>query len=299
MSTRKFLILCRRNTSIFTAGRRTLATVTEPAPSSLSTPVHYPTPPQKPKAKPKLLTSIILNRAPIITPTPTPFERAFYTYQARLRRVLFNPFPYDFYFKQGSILEHRFNLEERKRERLAFGPQFGVADDIDKEKAAANKAAVEQLAEQEGESEEMMPRTHPSDEARDYKSLDRKGKRNLYLLLQENEGTWRFPQGDVKKGELLHQAAQRDLLTECGEYMDSWIVSRNPIGHYRPPRRAPSLGKPKPDEVAFFYKAHILAGQARPNPETVKDFAWLTKQEIEGRVPDHYWDGVKDMLSEH
>lgn len=114
---------------------------------------------------------------------------------------------------------------------------------MDEEKAAANRAAAAQLAEQEGEGEEMIPRVHPSDESRDFKSLDRKGKRNLYLLLQDNEGAWRFPQGDVKKGELLHQAAQRDLLTECGEHMDSWIVSRNPIGHYRPPTKLSPKGK--------------------------------------------------------
>ncbi|KAJ3881475.1 39S mitochondrial ribosomal protein L46-domain-containing protein [Lentinula edodes] len=301
MSSRTLISLCRGNPSAFSTGRRTLATVRETSttyiPSS-QVPISHQTH-QKSTTKPKLLTSIILNRAPILTPTPTPFERAYYAYQARLRRALSNPFPYDFYFKQGSILETRFTLEERKRERIAFGREFGIADDLDKEKAAANRAAVEQLAEQEGESEEMMARVHPSDEARDYKSLDRKGKRNLYLLLQENEGTWRFPEGNVKKGELLHQAAQRDLLAECGEYMDTWIVSRNPIGHYRPPRKAPLAGKPQPEEVAFFYKAHILAGQARPNPETVKDFAWLTKQEVESRVSEYYWHGVKDILSDH
>ncbi|KAF5391772.1 hypothetical protein D9757_001689 [Collybiopsis confluens] len=267
-------------------GRRTLATVAEPN-SAIS-----------PK-KPILFTSIVLNRAPIITRTPTPFERAYYAYQARLRRAIQNPFPYDFYFKQGSILETRFTLEERKRERLGFGPGFGIADDLDEEKAAANKAAVEQLAEQEGEGEEMMPRVHPSDEARDYKSLDRKGRRNLYLLLQGIEGTWRFPQGDVKKGELLHRAAQRDLLLECGENMDTWIVSRNPIGHYKPPIKAASSDHPLSEEVTFFYKAHIMAGQVRPNSERVQDFAWLTKQEIETRVTEHYWHGVKDILSDH
>ncbi|KAE9407050.1 hypothetical protein BT96DRAFT_1014451 [Gymnopus androsaceus JB14] len=278
MSSRTFISLCRRSPSVI--GRRTLATVTE-ASSSLSELPIAPIPNKNPAQKPTLLTSIILNRAPIITRTPTPFERAYYAYQARLRRALSNPFPYDFYFKQGSILETRFTTEERKRE--AESVWEGIR--------------TEQLAEQEGEGERMIPRVHPSDESKDYKSLDRKGKRNLYLLLQENEGAWRFPQGNVKRAELLHQAAQRDLLTECGEYMDSWIVSRNPIGHYRPPVK--SSGKSRLEEVVFFYKAHIMAGQVRPNPETAQDFAWLTKQEIESRVSEHYWHGVKDILSDH
>ena len=48
----------------------------------------------------------------------------------------------------------------------------------------------------------------------------------------------------------------------------------------------------------FFYKAHIMAGQARPSDAS--DFAWLTKQELEERLKDDvaYWDGVKDMLSD-
>ncbi|THV08045.1 hypothetical protein K435DRAFT_772355 [Dendrothele bispora CBS 962.96] len=226
------------------------------------------------------------------------FERAYYSYQARLRRALSNPFPYDFYFKQGSILETRFNMEEQKRERRAFGPTFGKEDDFDKERAAANRAAAQQLAEQEGESEEMMPRVHPSDEARDYKSLDRKGKRNLYLLLKDANDAWRFPQGSVEKGELLHQAAQRDMYAECGEHMDAWIVSRNPIGHYKPPMTLSPKGSPFPEQVTFFFKAHIMQGQCRP-ADNVKDFAWLTKQEIESYVDKHYWDGIKDILSDH
>lgn len=48
----------------------------------------------------------------------------------------------------------------------------------------------------------------------------------------------------------------------------------------------------------FFYKAHILAGQVRPDAKSVDDFAWLTKQEIQKRVEQKYWDGVKDMLSD-
>jgi large subunit ribosomal protein L46 len=235
--------------------RRTLATetVTEPASTSVSSSL----PPIRAKRPPRaqILAAVILNRSPIITRTPTLFERAYYAYQARIRRSLHNPFPFDFYFKQGSLLETRFNMEEKKRERRAFGPSFGKEDEfVSKEKAAADKAAADQLALQEGEAEDLMPRVHAADTARDLHSLDRKGKRNIYLLLQTNEDgkdVWRFPQGGVEKGELLHQvsqvnlptvtwhlndvqAAQRDLHAECGPFMDTWIVSRNPIGVYKP-----------------------------------------------------------------
>jgi len=53
-----------------------------------------------------------------------------------------------------------------------------------------------------------------------------------------------------------------------------------------------------PQQVTFFFKAHIMQGQCRP-AENIKDFAWLTKQEIESYVDKHYWDGIKDILSDH
>jgi large subunit ribosomal protein L46 len=42
-----------------------------------------------------------------------------------------------------------------------------------------------------------------------------------------------------------------------------------------------------------------MAGQAQTYGELVKDFAWLTKEEIEKHVEKDYWDGVKDILSDH
>lgn len=156
-------------------------------------------------SRPHLTTTIVLNRSPLITRTPTAFERAFYRYQARIQRALHNPFPNEFYFKQGSPLEARFNIEERKRERSAFGRISGSQNTGDED-----GPTLRQLGPQEGEGEVTMPRVHEADVQNDFKSLDRKGKRNLYLLLQSKEGgedVWRFPRGVVGHGEQLHQVS--------------------------------------------------------------------------------------------
>ena len=100
----------------------------------------------------------------------------------------------------------------------------------------------------------------------------------------------------------------------CGPYMDTWIVSRQPIGVYNPPSPSPSLDDSKAStssllssfkhsnaptqSFTFFYKAHILAGQVRTDKKHVLDFAWLTKEEMESRLEKDYWLGVKDMLSD-
>ncbi|KAL0947312.1 hypothetical protein HGRIS_013431 [Hohenbuehelia grisea] len=255
--------------------------------------------PAKRRVRSNLTASVILNRSPIITREPTPFETAYYDYQARIRRALHNPFPYEFYFKQGSLLEARFNIEETQRERNSFGDEF-VGQSGSTEVKEEDKKAAEQLSQQEGEGEVIMPREHPADVSGDVKSLDRAAERNLYLLVrakQDGKDIWRFPQGGVEKGELLHQAAQRDLFAECGAHMDAWIVGRKPVGVLKSQSNStPSEGDEK---FTFFFKGHIMAGQVRPQEKTISDFCWLTKQEIQPRVDDHYWQNVKDMLSDH
>lgn len=90
--------------------------------------------------------------------------------------------------------------------------------------------------------------------------------------------------------------------------MDTWIVGRNPIGVYHPPKQSTQDVSSVPvveihilnvlQDVVFFYKAHILAGQVRPDPDRYQDFAWLTKGEISKRTDGNYWLGIKDMLSD-
>ena len=152
--------------------------------------------------RPTLHTAVILNRSPILTRTPTPFEKAFYAYQARIHRALRNPFPTEFYFKQGSPLETRFNIEERRRERQAFGAPFGM--DPSEER---NEATELMEIAMKDEVDESVPRVHQADETNDPKNLNRRGQRNLYLLLKTRENgkdVWRFPQGNVEAGEILH-----------------------------------------------------------------------------------------------
>lgn len=54
-----------------------------------------------------------------------------------------------------------------------------------------------------------------------------------------------------------------------------------------------------PKKITFFFKAHIMAGQAKPDVKGIQDFAWLTKQEIQTRVNLEYWNRIKDILSEY
>ena len=101
-------------------------------------------------------------------------------------------------------MESRFRIEERTRERKAFGRSSSTKED-------EAGPTLQQLGPQEGEGEIVMPRKHESDLKIDVKSLDRRGSRNLYLLLKTKDGekeVWRFPQGIVQRGDLLHQVGR-------------------------------------------------------------------------------------------
>ncbi|OCH95296.1 hypothetical protein OBBRIDRAFT_884121 [Obba rivulosa] len=305
MLPRNALSACSRRTPTrLWALSRPLATeaaATEAAkPSSSTLPPH---PPKQRRPKPVINTGIILNRSPLITREPTLFEQAYHAYQARIQRALFNPFPDEFYFKPGTILEERFKKEEEEREREAFGPPRKAAASKDSAfTESESKSASESSENQSDNVDEPMPRVSEADKKGDVRSLDRRMDRNLYLLVhakdQKGKPRWRFPQGGREHGELLHEAAKRDLFAECGDHMDAWIVSRNPIGVYEPPLPADTEAEVIPKTYIFFYKAHILAGQVQPDGKNILDFAWLTKEELESRVDKEYWLAIKDILSD-
>ena len=107
-------------------------------------------------------------------------------------------------------METRFRVEDMKRERKAFGKPFG------KPATDAEGNVVGPTYEDIGsqEDEESMPRLSAADTQGDIKSLDRKGQRNLYLLIKaksEEEGkeVWKFPEGGLQKGGLLHEVYHR------------------------------------------------------------------------------------------
>lgn len=159
-----------------------------------------------------ILTSVIVNRSPTISRTPTPFEKTFYQYQSRIARALHNPFPHEFYFKQGAPLEAQFNIEERKREEQAFGTLSSFMTDA----TEANEEAAEMAKE---DIEPSAPRISEADKTKDVQSLARQGERNLYLVLKKKDGSWSFPQGSAQKGEFLHQVTRHFATSYTSTHM--------------------------------------------------------------------------------
>ncbi|KAK4502497.1 hypothetical protein PRZ48_005922 [Zasmidium cellare] len=163
--------------------------------------------------------------------------------------------------------------------------------------------------------ERPASRITEADEQNDVKSLNRKLDRSLYLLVQNKDGQWRFPEDRVYGRENLHQAAERILLQAGGINMNTWVLANHPIGHYVNAFKSPILSKILPNrlvrtsreleqeeygEKVFFLKSRILAGQAdlSQNEYKDKDFSWLAKEEVEKVVSKHYWSQIRNMLTE-
>lgn len=170
--------------------RRGLSTATQAAAETSRTP----------KNPRNIGTAFILNRSPFLTPSPPPFEDAFYAYQRRLSRALSSPFYFPFYFKQGSILHRRFRAEERLRNFEAWGSLSRENQRADgrseKEKSEHVVEKVEDIPVDEDEFQ-ALPRVTKADVERDFKSLNRAAERNLYLLVRTAGGSWEFPRSPV------------------------------------------------------------------------------------------------------
>jgi len=197
---------------------------------------------------------VVLSRPPQITRDLTPFEKAYYFYQRRLNERLALPFTRYFYFKRGTPADEDWKRKYKYRET--------PSRDIGKYSAYSKEAwndellvgAVESEPEhqiemlirdseaptatsQEGaKKEDDTPRPHPrlteADKTGDQRSLSRLLQRTLYLLVQSNEGYWKFPSSPVEGRENLRIAAERTLSQSAGVNMNTWMVGHHPIGHH-------------------------------------------------------------------
>ena len=185
---------------------------------------------------------VVLSRPPQITRDLTPFEKAYYFYQRRSNERLALPFTRYFYFKRGTPADEDWKRKYRHRQT--------AARDIGKYSAYSKEAwndellvgAVESEPEhqiemlirdseaptttsQEGAKKEKddIPRPHPrlteADRTGDQRSLSRLLQRTLYLLVQSNEGYWKFPSSPVEGRESIRIVSL--ILTTSSEKDDT------------------------------------------------------------------------------
>ncbi|WVW82195.1 hypothetical protein I302_104201 [Kwoniella bestiolae CBS 10118] len=235
---------------------------------------------------PPLKASLLLSRTPLLTPTPTELEQTYYAYSRALRHSLSTPLPTEFYFKSGSLPLRRYLKAEHEYETETYG-----------ERLAGGKP--ESIGDIPPETEyEVLPRNHWEQQdikdGKGDKSLERYPEEEVYCLVQDKQKKWVFPSTGVERLQSLDEAVNERLIGPSGQLdgkgMDSWLVSRKPVGVVR-----------DGEQRTFFLRGHILAGQPTLAPSSnYTSHAWLSAKEVEERLrnqgDEKLWEGVKGMF---
>lgn len=150
----------------------------------------------------------LLSRLPTVLPTPTAFESAFYAYNAKVQRALFQPFPRDLYFKKGSAAETQFLAEEKEREAQTTETRI-AQEAVTSQDVITPYAAGIPVGGLKGQP--ITSRTTKADETGDTGSLERRLERTLFLVVKdESSGTsWSLPRTEVPKAgaQALHNVS--------------------------------------------------------------------------------------------
>ncbi|KAF2400831.1 hypothetical protein EJ06DRAFT_529927 [Trichodelitschia bisporula] len=279
-----------------------------------------------PKAAPAVTQSyqmragVVLSRPPQITRDLTPFEKSFFLYQRRLNERLALPFTRYFYFRKDTPADIQYKRRVKERQTPArdigkynaYGAEGwndellvgAVESEPEHQMQELLKDAEEPTKEEETATslEQPMPRITEADKLNDQKSLNRLLQRTLYLLVQNQQGRWVFPNDILQGRENLHMAAERVLVQTGGINMNTWVVGNAPIGYYKFDLLKPVVDGPNQvlGEKVFFMKARIMAGQAdlATNLFGLKDFKWLSGEELQTHVSPLYWKSVRGMILE-
>ena len=150
---------------------------------------------------------------------------------------------------------------------------------------------------------EPASRRTPADESGDRKTNHRELAQRVFLLVKKpgvgDEGyAWRLPQMPRTDPDANLANVARDISEQhVGEGMATFLISNAPIGFHA--YEFPPDVQAEQDRFGaktFFYRFHILGGDAAFDPELVEDFVWVTKEEAAEYVHPDYYAYVSQIL---
>lgn len=110
-----------------------------------------------------------------------------------------------------------------------------------------------------------------------YRGGDPGGPGAEILMVRDRFGRWSFPKGIIDRGETAAEAAQREVMEECG--VTGVVVERlgNVSYYYTNPD-----GDRVKKQVTYFLMRHA-AGEATPQEGEIDDVAWVPVDEVAAR----------------
>lgn len=143
---------------------------------------------------------------------------------------------------------------------------------------------------------QVAPRITEADKKNDKKSTKRKLDQGLVLLLEQQIGNKKyflFPQGAVNAGETLRDTAERVIKEKCGPAMSVQVYGNCPVGFYK--YKYPSEQRTNAVGAKIFFYRAVLNTVPELKPD-VTTFEWLTKEEMQDRLPAEYFKSVHPFV---
>lgn len=130
--------------------------------------------------------------------------------------------PENFYFRPGSLPHRRWQEQEWQYVKDTYGDVI-----------AGEKPKVGDIEPERPIQEVARDKWAKEDEGRGERSLERRPEDEVFCVVQSKDGGWSFPEVELKEGEALHEATERITGLEgwfAGRTMDTWLVTKKPIG---------------------------------------------------------------------
>lgn len=133
----------------------------------------------------------------------------------------------------------------------------------------------------EGEADfEPAPTVTEADRTNDRRSLNRALSRRLYLLIRgipyggvKDSFVWHFPEKVYANEDSLRMCAEEAVKPFVSNPTDLYLVGNAPCGHLTYRLSEPSYKR-------FFFKSQLIAGKVHVKGKKIKDFAWVSKEEL-------------------
>eukprot|EP01132_Coremiostelium_polycephalum_P008060 gene8060-9915_t len=227
----------------------------------------------------KLTSSVIIERSPTLIPEPTEYEQERYDKFERLEELIRRE-P----IRMISLME---DLPEFKEDDTANAGGGGGAS-----------GGVEEM-EEDFSNYKPESRTTQDDINDNRKSLNRKLDKSLYLIIKKagSRYPWQFPSTNWIQGESIKNTAERALRDSCGEKWKYWIPSQAPCGVYKYRVKEELQDLLKAEGIKeFFFRSHYFGGNLKMNDKIVKDYLWVSKDEMKEYFSKEYYDQVHPLI---
>ncbi|XP_028398228.1 39S ribosomal protein L46, mitochondrial-like [Dendronephthya gigantea] len=232
---------------------------------------------------PQITVAVCLLRLPVISRKKTDLEKLYEDLQEQLE------------FEHSSLSDYEVNINnmENLRERLKNDEDN---ESLKKEVATldAEYQELQEIEQKHIKDAFLGSRRTDADKTDNNHSPNRQLEVPLFLLIKSKNDRFQLPQGTVKPGETLRQAAERIINNHIPSELNVQFMSNAPSGVYR---RAERDGLPTNTPKVFFYQGNLQGTIHKYSDDDIwTNSIWTSKEELTKYLPKNYYQSVMKFL---